>query len=218
MQFDPNNKVVQLCAKGMEAEAQGNIEEAKQLFEEAWNSATNDFEAFTAAHYMARNQPDLQDVLKWNLESLHRANQIKDEGMKGHYPSLYLNVASSYEKLGDTDKAKEYYQLAAGSCEDLPAGKYTDIIKGGVAEGLKRVGIQPFNNRAVAKLINQWCERRDLKPLSIILPAYVGNLGIEADRNKLISAFSFLAATRCLNGEEQKLIEQVVSELTTFQV
>ena len=66
MEFDPNNAAVQLCVKGMTAEGEGNIEEAKQFFQQAWDTATNNFEAFTAAHYLARNQADPNIELKWN--------------------------------------------------------------------------------------------------------------------------------------------------------
>lgn len=51
MQFDPNNKINQLCAKGMEMEAK-QPDEAKTLFLQAWNEAANDFEKFTAAHML----------------------------------------------------------------------------------------------------------------------------------------------------------------------
>lgn len=44
MHFDPNNNVVKLCTKGMELEASQNPKEAQQLFLQAWNEATNDFE------------------------------------------------------------------------------------------------------------------------------------------------------------------------------
>jgi len=35
MQFDPNNKVVQLCAQGMQREAEGETDEAHKFFQEA---------------------------------------------------------------------------------------------------------------------------------------------------------------------------------------
>src|ERR1700761_8410949 len=149
MEFDPNNPVVQLCVKGMTAEGEGKIEEAHELFQQAWDTATNNFEAFTAAHYLARNQKDPNDVLKWNLEALSRADTIKEEGLKGQYPSLYLNVAKSYENLGNKSDAFRYYQLAADSCEDLPAGKYSDMIKSGVSQGLKRVGETKATDEAI---------------------------------------------------------------------
>ena len=214
MEFDPNNLVVQLCVKGMNAEGEGNIEEAQQLFQQAWDMATDDFEAFTAAHYLARNQKDPNDNLKWNLEALARACKIKDEGTKGHYPSLYLNVAKSYEILGNNEEATRYYRLAANSCEQLPAGKYAGMIRSGVSAGLKRVCETTFNDDRITQLINNWCERKELKPLAVILPAYTGNLGTENDKNKLLSAFSYLSAMRCLSEEEQSNVEAIIAKLS----
>ena len=217
MEFDPNNPVIQLCVQGMNAEGEGKVEEAHQLFQRAWDTAENNFEKFTAAHYLARNQKDPDDVLKWNLEALSLAKTIKDDSTKGHYPSLYLNVAKSYETLGDKEEAARYYQLAADACAHLPAGKYADMTRSGVSAGLKRVGrVIPVDD-AIVQLINTWCERKELKPLATILPAYVSYLGTENDRNKLLSAFSYLSAMRCLDEEEQMMVEEIIKRLTAQQ-
>src|ERR1700712_1814264 len=172
MQFDPNNKVVKLCAKGMQAEAEGKIEEAHGLYQQAWDVASDDFEAFTAAHYLARNQKDPNDVLKWNLEALNRANKIKDDDVGTHYPSLYLNIGKSYENLNDLKSANENYALAADCSSFLPPGKYSDMIRTGIAGGLKRTGTVKFSNTALDELVDKWCASRDLKPLGLVLPAY----------------------------------------------
>lgn len=141
MQFDPNNKVVQLCVQGMQIEAEGNIEEAHILFLKAWEIAENDMEAFTAAHYVARNQKAPEDELKWNLEALNRANAIKDQDLNGNYPSLYLNVGKSYETLGDFTAAAGFYKLAADFAVHLPPGGYGDMTRGGINAALDRVSI-----------------------------------------------------------------------------
>jgi tetratricopeptide (TPR) repeat protein len=214
MQFDPNNKVVKLCAEGMQNEAEGKIDEAQGLFQQAWDIADNDFEAFTAAHYMARNQKDPADVLKWNLEALNRANAINGDEFKGHYPSLYLNVGKSYETLANNEEANNYYQFAADYCSFLPPGKYGDMIKTGVAAGLARTGTIKFSNSILDALINKWCESKELRPLSLILPAYVSNLGTENDVNKLISALSYLSATRCLSEEDMVLVNGLIKDLS----
>ena len=215
MQFDPTNKVVKLCAEGMQIEAEGKIDEAHKLFQQAWDIAENDFEAFTAAHYLARNQKDPNDVLKWNMEALSRANAITDEDAKGHYPSLCLNVGKSYETLGDLKEANNYYQMAADHSDHLPPGKYSDMIRMGISEGLKRTGTTKFNNDILDSLISKWCEKKELRPLSLILPAYIGNLGTENDLNRLVSALSYLSATRCLNEEEQSMIDELITELSS---
>ena len=61
MEVDPNNNVVKLCTQGMGLEGEGKPEEARELFIKAWNEATNDFEKFTAAHYVARHQKSVSD-------------------------------------------------------------------------------------------------------------------------------------------------------------
>jgi len=214
MQFDPNNKVVQLCVQGMGLEAEGKIELAKEMFQQAWDIAENDFEAFTAAHYLARNQEDPNENLKWNLTALDKALAIENDDMKAHYPSLYLNIARSYENLNLTSEARRYYRLAADNAEFLPPGQYGDMIRSGIGAGLQRTTAVSHNNRLIEGLINSWCERKDLKPLSFILPAYVGNLGTEADVNKLISSLSYLSAVRCLPPEEQQKIDDLINEMS----
>ena len=77
MQFDPNNPIIKLCANGMNLEARGQIEKAKELFQQAWNISSNDFEKFTSAHYLGRNQEDPKDGLNgiyalWLLQQQYR--------------------------------------------------------------------------------------------------------------------------------------------------
>jgi len=214
MQFDPANGVVKLCSEGMALEAQGKKEEAQQLFQQAWNEAANDFEAFTAAHYLARNQKDPADNLYWNEEALKRALLVKDD-LTGVYPSLYLNIGRSHETLGNRSEAASNYQLAADAGTALPTGAYGDMIRSGIREGLKRTGAAAYTNIAIEQLVSSWCEKKELKPLAFILPAYVGNSGTEADINKLISAFSYLSATHCLNAGDQLVTDRLIRELST---
>jgi len=139
MQFDPSNKIIQLCAEGMEAESKGSIEAAKKLFLNAWEESTTDFEKFTAAHYLARNQENLDEELIWNLESLRLASLINEDSMKGYFPSLHLNLGKSYEKLNDIEMAIQHYTLAANFTKYLPDDGYGNMIRIGIREALKRV-------------------------------------------------------------------------------
>lgn len=214
MDIDPSNKIVQLCSEGMNAEFEGRLEESKALFNQAWESASDNFEAFIAAHYMARRQLSLEEKLKWNLESYHLANTIDGDGMKKYFPSLCLNVGKSYEDLGQIQEAIQYYQLGADYSDILSENPYGNMIKSGITEGLKRVGALRNQNPILESLIDTWCERRDLKPLSFILPSYVSSLGTALDNGKIASALSYLSATKCLNEEEQKLVEELI---TSFQ-
>jgi rifampin ADP-ribosylating transferase len=139
MQFDPNNKIVKLCTQGMDMEGKGNQDEASQYFLQAWNEATNDFEKFTAAHYVARHQKSVADKLKWDETALQLALKINDDAIKETYPSLYLNIAKCYEDLNDFDNAKKNYQLALSFTNLLPDNGYGNMIKGGIMNGIERV-------------------------------------------------------------------------------
>ncbi len=118
MEFDPNNKVVKLCLQGMELEGKGKPEEASGIFLQAWNEATNDFEKFLAAYYVARRQKDVRDQLKWLETALRLALKINTDAVKSALPALYSNIAQCYEDLGETDNAKKNRESAISFTEN----------------------------------------------------------------------------------------------------
>lgn len=122
MEFSPFNNVVKLCLQGMDMEQKGKPEEASQLFLKAWNEATNDFEKFLAAHYIARLQKTVADNLQWLQTALEHALKINDDSVKSAFPALYLNIAKCYEDLGDTEQSKKNTELAI-LFKDNPADK-----------------------------------------------------------------------------------------------
>ncbi len=112
MEFSPDNNIVKLCVQGIDMEEKGKPQEAGRLFLQAWNEATNDFEKFTAAHFVARHQKNVSDKLKWLETALQFALKINNDSVKGAFPSLYSNIARCYEDLSDPDNAKKSYELA----------------------------------------------------------------------------------------------------------
>ncbi|QJW89495.1 NAD(+)--rifampin ADP-ribosyltransferase [Spirosoma taeanense] len=115
MEFDPNNPVVKLCVQGMDMEANGKPEEASRLFLQAWNEATNDFEKYIAAYYVARHQANVSDKLNWLETALQAALKLNNEAIKGAFSSLYANIAKCFEELGDLENAKMNHDLAGSS-------------------------------------------------------------------------------------------------------
>src|SRR6187399_1522887 len=107
MEFNPNNNVIKLCIEAMGMEEKAKPEEASRLFLQAWNEATNDFEKFTAAYYVARHQKNVSDKLKWLETALQFVLRINDPSVAGAYPSLYSNIAKCFEESGDLDNAKK---------------------------------------------------------------------------------------------------------------
>jgi tetratricopeptide (TPR) repeat protein len=112
MEFNPANPIVKLCIQGMSMEENGKPEEASNIFLQAWNEATNDFEKYLAAHFVARHQNKVHDKLKWLETALQFALKINDDSVSSAFPALYSNIAKCYEDLGDTDNAKKNYELA----------------------------------------------------------------------------------------------------------
>jgi hypothetical protein len=136
MEFSPNNNVVKLCVQGIDAEGKGNPEEASRLFHQAWNEATDDFEKFIAAHFVARHQQAVADKLRWLETALQCALKLNDVSVEAAFRSLYLDIAKCHEDLHDPDSAKKNYELAKSF-----AGKPSD--KGPFYHGTKadlRVG------------------------------------------------------------------------------
>ena len=111
--MDLTNPILQLCLQGTEAEYQHRPDDARALYQQAWDSATDDFEACIAAHYVARFQDTPEETFRWNQEALNRADAVNDERVKAFYPSLYVNIGKSYELLGNVEEAKRFYALAA---------------------------------------------------------------------------------------------------------
>lgn len=137
--MDEKNRVVQLCAEGMELERNGRLEEASAIFMKAWEESRNDFERCVSAHYVARRQKTPAENLRWNQVSLEYADAIEDGRVRGFYPSLYLNIGWAYEDLGNRVEAKKYYELAETRLETLPEGSYRETVRDGIERGLRRV-------------------------------------------------------------------------------
>lgn len=110
--MDINNLVIKLCIAGTRAEFEGRSDDARRLYQQAWEASQNDYEACIAAHYMARFQTMPEVRLRWNQEALDRANRVEDESVEEFYPSLYLNLGRSHELLGNRAEAQIYYDLA----------------------------------------------------------------------------------------------------------
>jgi tetratricopeptide (TPR) repeat protein len=137
--MNPDNPVVKLCADGMAAEGRGRFDEARDLFARAWELGADDFDACIAAHYVARHQPTPEETLRWNRIALDRADAVNDDRVAGFYPSLYLNMGHSHEVLGDIEEARRYYMLAGAGMEDLPDGRYGDVVQSAVRAALERI-------------------------------------------------------------------------------
>ncbi|QRX93260.1 hypothetical protein [Streptomyces noursei] len=224
--MDPELPVVRLCVAGMQAEAEGRAEAARDLFQQAWDGARDDYEACIAAHYLARHQDSPAETLRWNQECLDRADRVGDERVRDFYPSLYVNIGNAHRELGQLAVSHRYFVRAAERAAVAPEGQYGDWNRFAIAEGLRdtadaaaaegdeeagaRGGVAEGVERPVRELFLRWCERGDLKALGLMLPAYLGYLGTDEDRVRLRSALHMVHAARWLPEGEQSLLEEAM--------
>jgi len=131
MPIDPNNPVLLLCAAGMERD--GQPEEARQLFQQAWDARRDDYEAAIAAHYLARHQPTPDETLRWNSLAVTHAERVADGRTTELFPSLYLNLASSLAALGRLEEARETIVRAREHLATLPADGYREFLSHGIS-------------------------------------------------------------------------------------
>lgn len=103
----------------------------------------------TIGHYQADAQDDAEAELLWDQRALEAADALTDEraqqyhatlAVRGFYPSLHLNLAADYEKLGRVDEARRHLDQAEAALPDLPPGGYGDLIRSGIAELRQRLG------------------------------------------------------------------------------
>ena len=111
--MDTDNPVIQLCMAGTRAEFEHRLEDARVLYQQAWDTRTDDYEASIAAHYFARFQDSAEESLRWNQIALDHADAVTGERIRDFYPSLYLSLGHSYELVGNPGEAQRYYELAA---------------------------------------------------------------------------------------------------------
>lgn len=131
MNIDPANPVVALCAAGMAIE--GDADAARALFEQAWSSRSDDYEASIAAHFLARQQPTVEARVHWNALAAQHAEAVADGRADQFKASLYLNLADSLLAAGDHAAATEALSRATTGLRDLPTDGYRAFVERGIA-------------------------------------------------------------------------------------
>jgi predicted negative regulator of RcsB-dependent stress response len=135
---DPSNPVIAAIGRGTAAETTGDIDAARQAYEQAWQAATDDFERCVAAHYVPRTIDDPEERLQWNEDALRFADAVDDERVAGFYPSLHASVGMCRLTLGDVAGASRAFEAAMESIDSVPQGDFrtglTEMIEERLAE------------------------------------------------------------------------------------
>lgn len=97
----------------------------------------------TLAHYLADLYADPAQALAWDVRALDAADTVTDAragrhhpGLRvaGFYPSLHLNLADGYRRLGSFTAAGEHIEAARQHVHELGDDAYGSMIRGAIEE------------------------------------------------------------------------------------
>ncbi|WP_409473376.1 hypothetical protein [Streptomyces sp. HC307] len=130
----------------------GDREEARHRFLQLWAEIGVDGDPLhrcTLAHYMADTQDDPSDELAWDLRALTAAEELTDDRLAAHegatavralYPSLHLNLAADYVKLGRSEAARTHLHRARGAADALGDDSYGEGVRAAIGRLALRLG------------------------------------------------------------------------------
>ncbi|BBF99240.1 MULTISPECIES: hypothetical protein [Pseudonocardia] len=138
----------------------GDVESARQQLLATWQQigvGGDPFHRCTLAHHLADFCPDPAEALVWDVRALDAADAVTAEraqqyhaglDVAGFYPSLYLNIADNFRRLGAFRAATGYIDSTEQHTSALPAGPYADTIHTAVREVSEAIARQ--DTRALA--------------------------------------------------------------------
>jgi hypothetical protein len=124
---------------------------ARSLLMDLWEEVGGNGDALhrcAIAHQLADVQDELDNELGWDLEALAAADALSDDRLaaagaaatvQGLYPSLHLNLADVYRRLGDRAHAQVHIQLGRRFCEGLPDDDYGQMIRAALDRVVQRL-------------------------------------------------------------------------------
>lgn len=150
---------------GIRLRETGKPDEARAALELLWPDVQSGSDAFARcflAHSLADVQLDPQEELRWDLVALRAAEEVTEEraaeqevpgGRLGLYPSLHLNLAESYFRVGDDIAARRHYAAGRHHLGCLADDRYGQSIRRAFAD-LRGVAPSPRCRRRRLNLPN----------------------------------------------------------------
>ncbi|MFJ4774524.1 hypothetical protein ACIP88_36390 [Streptomyces uncialis] len=114
----------------------GNTHSARHQLLDLWSQigVTGDpLHRCSLAHYLADLYEDPAQALAWDVRALDAADAVTERRVQEHhadlhiagfYPSLHLNLADNYRRLGSFDAATEHINAAKGHALNLRQDAY----------------------------------------------------------------------------------------------
>ena len=129
----------------------GERDQARDELEALWARVDPDdqFHRCVVAHYLADAQGDPAEELRFDQLALAAARRAAPADFDGRFPgvtlasflpSLHLNLAADYERVGELTLARMHAAEAAESSRALPASPLGDLTRDAIARITRRLG------------------------------------------------------------------------------
>src|SRR5262245_46877532 len=144
----PESPVYDTIRDGIALREQGRSPEAKTLMESLLPTIEAGDDAYAKiflAHSLADVQETPEEELAWDLRALAFMEDLTDEraiekgnpgGKNALLPSLHLNLAVDYRRLGQDADARRHFELGQAHLDALADDAYGDSIRSAFAEGI----------------------------------------------------------------------------------
>lgn len=149
---EPSEEVMRRLGDAINLIGRGEHQEARRLLADLWEHVGQAGDALhrcAVAHHLADVQDDVREALVWDRRALEAADSISDERaaqagvpgpVTGFYPSLHLNLAEDYRKLGDLSAARRHLDQGQQAARGLGDDSYSAMIRGGLEALATRLG------------------------------------------------------------------------------
>ncbi|MFJ8011169.1 hypothetical protein [Streptomyces sp. NPDC096339] len=140
----------------------GDIASARQILLNLWSAigVTGDpLHRCSLAHYLADLYEDPAQALAWDVRALDAADAVTEQRVQEHhaglhiagfYPSLHLNLADDYRRLGSFEAAAEHINAAEEHAPRLPRNPYGDLLRGAIREVAEAIDRRDRTRRSSA--------------------------------------------------------------------
>lgn len=140
----------------------GDTVSARQKLLQLWSviGVTGDpLHRCSLAHYLADLYEDPAQALAWDIRALDAADAVTDQRVQEHhaslhiagfYPSLHLNLADNYRRLGSFDAATEHINAAKEHAPNLPPDAYGAFLHTALDEVTEAISRRDITKRPSA--------------------------------------------------------------------
>ncbi|MEU1214538.1 hypothetical protein ACFYSH_09060 [Streptomyces sp. NPDC005791] len=140
----------------------GDVAAARRKLLDLWSAigVTGDpLHRCSLAHYLADLHDDPAQALAWDVRALDAADAMTEQRVSDHhaglriaafYPSLHLNLADNYRRLGSFEAATDHIDAAGEHASALTRDPYGDLLRGAIQQVAEAIASRDRTRRPSA--------------------------------------------------------------------